>query len=253
MRNFKTLAYIPLLYGADYIQYAIRSVYSEVDNILILYTPKPSHGTGTELINADTKEQLIDLVAAVDPDNKIIWMQGNWNLENQQRNEAHHYARSNGYNILVAVDTDEIWKTEVLRELIQLTYDRKAAKCLVWMRHLWRSFNYICDDPMRQERIYYIGNDTNDLIYAPHNSNQVWHFGYAREFKQIEYKISIHGHSSVWLAPKEKWFKEKYCAWPPVADVHPVCADTWNPKPFDKSELPELMKEHPYYDLEMIE
>jgi hypothetical protein len=249
----KVLAYIPLLYGKDYIEYAIRSVYSEIDAILILYTSKPSHGSGTSMTCPDTKEELINICADADPDNKIIWSEGNWNLENQQRNEAHYYAKKHGYDILVAVDTDEIWETHMLRELIQLTYERKASKCLVWMRHLWRSFNYICDDPMRQERIYYLGDDKTDLIYAPHPTNQVWHFGYAREFNQVAYKISIHGHSAEWLIPKERWFREKYCAWPPVQDVHPVCKDTWNPKPFERLELPVMMREHPYYNLEKIE
>lgn len=251
----KTLAYIPLLYGKDYIQYAIRSVYSEVDAILILYTDKPSHGTGTGLPCPDTRDELIELCAAVDPNNKIIWMTGNWNLEGQQRNEAHYYAKKHGYDILVAVDADEIWKTEMLRELIQLTFDRKASKCLVWMRHLWRSFNYICDDQMRQERIYYMRDDKKDLIYAPQPINQVWHFGYAQDLKTVEYKISIHGHSAEWILPKERWFTERYCVFPPAEGVyvHPACADVWFPAEFNKEQLPEIMREHPYYNLEKIE
>lgn len=250
----KTLAYIPLLYGCDYIQYAIRSVYSEVDTILILYSKKPSHGQkNNSLVCPDTKEQLIELISLVDIDCKIIWIDGDWLHENEQRNYAHHYARKEGYNVLVAVDSDEVWKTEMLRDLIKEVYERKASKCLIWMRHLWRSFNYICDDPMRQERIYYIGTDTKDLIYASQPSNQVWHFGYARSFKDIEYKISIHGHSNEWINSKQVWFNEKYKPFPPTNDVHPTCKDTWQPQLFDKVLLPEIMREHPFYNLKSIE
>lgn len=249
----KTLCYIPILYGKDYIKYAIGSVYDSVDEILILYTNKPCHGSGTNLICPDTREEIWEIVSDFDAENKIRWIDGNWNAENEQRNEAHHYARANGFNVLVCVDADEIWIKEDLDYLIELTYERKASKCLVWMRHLWRSFNFICDDPMRQERLWYIGTDTNDLIYAPQPSNQMWHFGYARGLKEVEYKISIHGHSAEWLQPKQKWFENKYKPFPPVDNTHPVCEATWFPQPFDKMLLPEFMHLHPYFNLEVIE
>jgi hypothetical protein len=141
----------------------------------------------------------------------------------------------------------------MLKELIQLTYDRKANRCLIWMRHLWRSFNYICDDGMRQERIYYLGNDKGDLIYAPQPVNQVWHFGYARKPSDIAYKISIHGHSAEWVQSKESWLSNKYMPFPPTGEyVHPACKDVWYPKLFDKSELPEIMRDHQWYNAEVI-
>lgn len=252
----KTLCYIPLHYGKDYLKQAIQSVYNSVDEILILYTDKPCHGRGTNLECPDTKKELINVAMhAVDSgfmDDKIIWIDGNWNAENEQRNTAHTYARKNGFNVLVCVDADEIWIEKYLKELIQLTYDRKASKCLVWMRHLWRSFNFICDDGMRQERLWYIGNDTLDLIYAPMPENQMWHFGYARGFKEVEYKISIHGHSAEWLQPKELWFENKYKRFPPVDNVHPVCEAVWFPQPFHKELLPEFMRSHEYYNLDEI-
>lgn len=249
----KVGCYIPLLYGKDYLEYAIKSVYPVVDEIYVLYTGRPSHGSMTHLNNPDSKEELYAIIDRIDVDKKIGWFESeNWNQENQQRNYGHELAKLNGCDILVALDSDEIWETQMLKELIDLTYERKASKCLVWMRHLWRSFNYICDDPMRQERIYYLGIDKKDLIYAPHSVNQVWHFGYARELKSIEYKISIHGHSSEWLIPKERWFEEKFKPYPPTFDVHPVCKDTWNPQPFDKAKLPDLMKLHPWYKLDVI-
>lgn len=249
----KVLAYIPLHYGVDYIAKAIESVYPTVDEILVLYTPTPSHGKGTSLVCPDTKEALINEVANTDPDNKIIWWDGTYTREGVHRDVAFSYAKRNKFDIVVALDSDEVWNTEYLKELIKEVYERKAAKCLIWMRHLWRSFNWICDDPMRQERIYYIGEAKELLIYADKPTNQVWHFGYARELKQVEYKISIHGHSNEWITSKDKWFNEKYKPFPPVQDVHPTCKNTWNPIPFDKTELPEEMKSHPYFNLKSID
>lgn len=249
----KVLGYIALHYGKDYLAWAIRSMYSNCDQILVLYSPVASHGSSTSLTCPDTEQELIEICANNDPDNKIVWKKGNWRQENEQRNVAHYYGRLHGFHILVCTDADEVWdSSQVLGELINLTYIRKASKCLVWMRHLWRSFNYVCDDPMRQERIYYLGDDRGELIYAPMAFNQVWHFGYARRPADILYKISIHGHSAEWLQPKEQWFHQKYMPFPPANDTHPVCKSTWNPQPFDKTKLPELMQSHPWYNKEVI-
>lgn len=249
----KTAAYIALHYGKDYLEYSLKSIYNSVDQIFVLYTPNPSHGTGSSLQCPDTKTELFDILKKVDVDDKIEIYQGAWPRENDQRNYAHSIAKAKGVDILVLLDFDEVWKPGVLDELIKLTYDRKASKCLIWMRHLWRSFNYICDDPMRQERIYYLGDDKKDLIYAPQPENQVWHFGYAREVDQVGYKISCHGHTSEWLTSKEEWFERKYKQFPPDGTfVHPCCKDVWFPKPFDKKELPQIMKSHPYWNNEVI-
>lgn len=249
----KSIGYIALHYGKDYLAYAIRSMYESVDAVLILYTEKPSHAADNGVRCPETERELMDIAVDNDPDNKIIWIQGNWKQENAQRNYAHEYAASHGFNILVTTDADEVWRDKkTLDDLIQLTYDRKAKSCLVWMRHLWRSFDFICDDPMRQERLHYIGADRQDLIYAEQPYNMVWHFGYARTPAAIKYKIGIHGHSHEWLQSKESWFQNKFMPFPPAENVHPVCEATWFPKPFDKKELPEMMKEHPYYNLEVI-
>ena len=248
----KVLGYIALHYGKDYLKYAILSMYDSVDEILILYTSAPCHGSGTSLKCPDSKNELLSIVDEVDKNKKIRWAEGKWTYEGQQRDSAYNYANAHGFDILVTTDADEVWKPELLNELIRLTYERKASKCLVWMRHLWRSFNYICDDAMRQERINYLGNDKKELIYAPQAENQIWHFGYARSIKDIEYKISIHGHSGEWILPKQQWLEEKYIPFPPASDVHPVCQDTWEPRPFNKNELPNFMTMHPFYNSEVI-
>lgn len=246
----KTAAYIALHYGKDYLEYSLKSVYKSVDEIYVLYTPFPSHGTGTHMKCPDSKDELFNILKKVDVDDKINIYQGNWPKENGQRNYAHAIAKSRGIDVLVVLDFDEVWRPGVLEELMKEVYDRKAWKCLVWMRHLWRSFNYICDDGMRQERLHYLGDDKQDMIYASQPINQVWHFGYARTVQDVEYKIAIHGHKSE--INNNSWVHNKYAPFPPVQDVHPTCVNTWNPIPFDRNELPEIMRSHPYWDKEVI-
>jgi len=84
----------------------------------------------------------------------------------------------------------------------------------------------------------------------------IYHFGYAQRPELVRYKMPIHGHRAEFRQPPDQWWEEKFVAWRPgnaVEDVHPVCAGIWTPRPFDKSELPQLMGEHPYWDVEIIE
>jgi hypothetical protein len=82
-------------------------------------------------------------------------------------------------------------------------------------------------------------------------NGSVFHFGYARSIEDIRYKISCHGHKSEW---RNDWFDNKYCKWPASGnnDLHPTCRDTWNAQPYDKMLLPEFMRSHPYFSLDVI-
>jgi hypothetical protein len=245
----KAVGYVCLHYGKDYLEYSLRSVYSEFEHIFVLYTPNPSHGHKSRLTCPDTEQELMDICAKVDVDNKISWRVGHWTQENHQRDYAYELAKTYGADILGLIDFDEVWKTEVLRDLIKETYEKKASKCLVWMKHLWRSFDHICEDAMRQERLYYLGKDKQDLIYASQTEPQVWHFGYARMPIDVEYKMSIHGHKSELLA---NWYHNKFLRYPFEEDSHPTRGANWIPTKFDKTLLPDIMKEHPYYNLPII-
>ena len=53
----KTLAYIPLHYGREYLEACITSIEPHVDKILILYTESPSYGQNRGLRNPETREE----------------------------------------------------------------------------------------------------------------------------------------------------------------------------------------------------
>lgn len=244
----KTLAFCPIHYGIDYLQYAIQAIYPVVDEIIILYSNMPQ--LRTDLKCPDSEDKLKEQAFKHDPENKIKWISKKWHVETMQWDEAKVYARKHGFQVLVWFDFDEIWKTDVLERLIRETHDNPTLETLCWMRHLWRSFNWICDDVMRQNRIFSLDAPKGSLVYSNSQVNDIWHFGYARKLVDTEYKESIHLHKDEW---REKWFEEKFKGWKPgIIDTHPTCVGHWNPKEFDKSELPEMMKDHLYYNLKTI-
>lgn len=249
----KVIAYYCLHYGVDYLAYSIKSIYDVVDEILILYSPKPTHARGntTKFACPDTRSQLVAEAALHDVDHKITWIDGEWWNESEHRSDAFKIARKKNYDILVMVDFDEIWDTIILQQLIKDCYDNPIYELRIKMRHFWRSFIWTCEDAMTQGRIFNLREPIGAVRYAEKFSKDyVWHFGYARSVKDIEYKISIHGHIGEW---KEDWFEKTFKQWKEgMNDIHPTCVDIWTPKEFDKYSLPIFMWQHHYFNLKLI-
>ena len=77
----------------------------------------------------------------------------------------------------------------------------------------------------------------------------VSHFGYAQPTKYIEYKLLVSGHRPEF---RRDWFAEKWLK-NGQYDLHPVVhPNHWMPVDFDKSKLPEILKSHPFYSIEII-
>lgn len=245
------MAFVCLHYGSDYLGYAIKSVYDFVDKVLVLYSERPSHGHTGGLVNPDTPEVLKDAAFQFgDPENKIMWVTGRWPNEGGHRNAATKYAQDEKADALLVVDADEIWHPDAVEPTLKFAMDNASDRvCRARMIHFWRSFSHICTDAMTQDRVIFINRSPGSFCYAP-MEKPICHMGYARKPEDVSYKISIHGHKAEW---RRDWFTHKFMQWPPPEDLHPTCVDTWSTVPYDKSLLPEILKAHPYFDMEPIQ
>jgi len=235
----KVIAYYILHYGADYLWYSMRSIYDHVDEIVIVYTDRPSHGSVSGLVCPDTRQHMKDSV--FDPKHKVAWIDGTFRNEGEHRKVAENTCKMRGADIIVLVDADEIW-TDQLPELIDYASKNAAYQTKIKMHHLWKRFDLICTDVHRQGRIFNLNATGHDVVME-RPEPAVYHFGYAISDELMEYKISIHGHKHEWRAP---WFDEKWMS-KATHDLHPVCIDFWNAEPFDMKLLPEVMQKHPKY------
>jgi hypothetical protein len=81
----------------------------------------------------------------------------------------------------------------------------------------------------------------------------VYHFSTAQRMDIMRYKLEIHGHKD---EIRPNWLSGIYEAWQPgmVIDkgLHLVSYDLWNAVPFDKTTMPEILKQHPNYDKDVI-
>lgn len=241
-------------YGKDYIAYALRAVEPHVDKVLVFLTDKPSHGTDSGLVCPDSIEDMREAINGAGIGSKLEVIEGRWGGESDHRNAVFSHVDTG--DLIVVADADEIWSGPNLNEgIISMNVNPNIRNYKVRMTTLWRSFGFQCTDPMTQDRIIRVGMN-DGVIYSPVSSlpdnPDIWHFGYARKPKDVAYKISIHGHVGS-IFPY--WYQDKFLDWTPdngVTDCHPDCERFWYPKPFDKNLLPDDMKNHPYFNLDII-
>lgn len=245
-------AYTPLLYGKDYLGYAIRAVYDLVDEFHILYTPKPTFGHGVHLKPPESEAELKAAAFAFgDPGDKIRWHTGDWSGEGQHRSAIEDLSRA---DTLLALDADEVWDPDYLQHCLDYV-SRKPARqnLLTGMTHLWRSFGWACRDQMAPCRIVMRNlPDPHGINYLPSldgSAFSVLHFGYAQRPSLTRYKWQVHGHQS---ELRDGWLDGKFLKWPPGEDVHPTCERTWTPEPLDRSLYPSLLRQHPFYEADPI-
>jgi hypothetical protein len=248
----KTLAYIPLHYGKEYLKYAIQSVEASVDTVLILFSPHPTYGHHTSLSNPDKTEELRSIVNQF---TKCKWIEipSGLNGEGRHRDLAIQYGVDNKFDIVLAVDADEVWKPETVEPAIKSAYDqgqrRYATNHQGWF-HFWRSFNEVCRDGFEPIRLTNLKRSNNDQGRV--TESIIYHFGYANCVNLQEYKMSIHGHKS---EIADNWFAKKWLNYKrgETKQLHPASRDIWNEtESFDKNTLPDFMKDHPYFNFDRI-
>lgn len=244
-------SYTVLHYGADYLSYALRSVYHFVDKLHIVYTPHPSHGHRTAALPPEDRELLYATAYDYDPLGKIIWHDVEFYDEGPHRDAAVRICQAHGAEMVLVVDADEVWPEETLAGVLSHVWDSAGPRdWLINFTTLWRSFDWVVRDDLWPVRLLDLRH-ADGVAYVPRELGPIYHFGYAIQDEIMRYKMLCHGHRGEW---RLDWWETKWPAWPPPPDCHPTNEDGfWNPESFDKELLPELMRDHPFWGLERIE
>lgn len=246
-----------LHYGLDYLPYAIKSIYDQVDRLNIFYTPTPSHGHRTAAAPIEEREDLLAAAYNYDPDNKIHWFDtAGLVYEGQQRDLALATVQQAGAEIVVVLDYDEVWPRGMIESCLDYVQGKPVRQWMVNMVHFWRSFNWACYDHGWPVRIINLAYPAGVSTLPANDLGRVCHFGYAIRDEIMRYKWEIHGHKAE-LRPG--WLDREWTAWPPVINCHPTNGTDgqgrpfWSPVRIDKTTLPEFMRQHPFYNLDKIE
>lgn len=202
--KMRVLAYIPLHYGADFFVKACRAVLPAVDEILVLYTPKPSYGYSATvpLPERESEHNLFRLFKSLRdyPESygkKLTWKEIRENKEHLHRMHGVNYGVAKNYDLVMTFDSDEIWETESLLDCLVEALNGSASHYRTnhegW-RHYYRNFNEYCTDGFEPVRIFNLHNygSKEGRILA----NKIYHLGYAVEPDIMQYKLGCHGHRS---------------------------------------------------------
>lgn len=249
----KRIAYYVAMYGADFFAWSIRSIQDAVDEIVVLYTDRPSFGHSTELTCPDTEEDL-KREANRFLKKPLIWRSGRWSSEGEHRSEAIRVCVERGADQILVVDTDELWDAATAKAALDASVG-KESEVRVRFVHFWRSLWWVCEDPCMPVRILNPHGAPGTAYLSPQEV-PVLHFGYAQSSNVIRFKWNFHGHLAEF---RQGWFESKFNPWTPqsgIRDVHPTCErDFWVPKPLPQNLAPivsNLLHDHPYKDLEVI-
>jgi hypothetical protein len=248
----KVISYTALLYGCDYLGYAIRSVIDAVDEHWVLYTPVGSHGSRTSVPCPDTRDELY-AIASQAAGAKLRWVErDDWFGEGAQRDSIHQYAPD--ASLIVTVDYDEIMQPGLLEYALQVAVDSDVRRWRLPFRHYFRSFyKCILHDPAFPVRIIKPSAANVELTMDMHGM-AVNHLGYAITPEMMRYKWQLHGHKNE-LRHDVDYFTDIYEA-NRQYDTHPVGSTYWNPEtvdPFAEGWFPEWMKSHPFAKMQVIE
>lgn len=245
MSRKRILAYIPLHYGAEYLKEAIQSIAPFVDRIVVLYSKTPSYGFGTALSCPENSTQLKKI--AKDASHKVEWRSIEVGTEGDHRNYI--YKLTNGYDGVLTIDADEVFDPVDLPIAIDLAM--KSDKRYIGFAgyiNFWKSFNYACYDGFTPIRFTNLHNRAGEGVVPC----KVYHFSTAQKQEIMEYKLLVHGHKN---EIRPNWFTDVYMAWTPdnnFGDLHLVAHGIWNATHFDRNTLPEILKNHPNFNKDVI-
>lgn len=241
----RVIGYIPLYYGAEYLDACIKSMAPYVEKIIIVYTDKPSQGHATKIECPETEEQLKAI--ALSASDKVEWHKGNFGFEAQHRDYI--LKHSEGYDLVFTLDADEIVEPNDIEHALKLAYESdKRHIGFAGFINFWRSFNHACYDGFIPYRIVNLrnGGGTGQV------DCRVYHFSTAQSIETVRFKWNVSGHKD---ELRKGWIDNIYLGWTPennLQDLHPVALGLWNAVPFDKNTLPEVLKQHPNFNKELI-
>lgn len=249
----KRVAFYCLHYGKEYLAWSIRSVQEVVDEIIVIYSDKPSFGFRTNDPCPESEEEL-KTEAHRFLKKPLLWHRGTWGAEGAHRDSVFAIAAERGAKQILVVDSDEIWHPEDAKNALDIAATRPERNIPVRFVHFWKSLNWVCRDAAMPLRIVNT-EGTKATWFLPPQKRPVLHFGYAQSNKIVKYKMSIHGHKN---ELRQGWFESKYEPWTPqsgIKDVHPTNYNYWDPMPVDtllSETIKELIGDHPYIGRETI-
>lgn len=266
----------------EYLSCAVRSVLEAVDRVILCLGTAPYTAYRTnpvEAFPADGTEAIVEDLARQFPQ-KIEVIKNPWPSQMEHRAAGLHRCLELGMDYHFLVDGDEVYRQDHLDRIKQTLLQHPEAGTFIIKCHtFWRSFRYrippeiltwrprrifkltrvrkVLGLPLFPHRLRFKGiNDMNSLgsihEFLPQEA-VFYHFSYARSPARMREKLATFPHAQEILGG---WYEKVWLPWPDqrqMQNIHPT-----DPPKFPQAvlqpldDLPEILREHPYYGLDII-
>jgi len=260
----KISANYTIFYGADFIEYSMRSIYDRVDYILIALGEKSWPNVhGQRLLSRidNVKEKIEHFIKHEDKDNKVRLYEGVWQSDTEQRNFVFDKSRELECDFVFVVDSDEVWDTPELDTLFEcLSFNEKFQTgvdlytCNI--KHYYRTLHSCFWDKTAVVNIlarvtpkvkhYWIRHFGDNIKTFSIPDCFYHHFGYAYPSKLIKEKVKYWGHNAEVV---ENWF-DIFMRWKPGKLAIAPTGQDWSD--IMPSKLPKVMENHPFNKYKII-
>ncbi len=249
MIHNRTVATVTCLhFGADFLQYAMRSVSDDVEQHIIMYSFVPNHGHfDTSVPCPETHDQLAEVAFRTAPDKTRFFGSYDWKSEGEQFMAGWPYTDA---DVIVKLDADEVYPPGLLADAIAYGIEHRAREIRLPLIHMWRSFyKGFTHDPAAPGRIYLREFESGEVTYTPPDvTERIWHYGYSLPVELMRYKVRTHGHLSEFRKDCD-WLNDVYIA-NRQYDCHPIGSDYWMQT--EDIIAPVFMMDHPFAEFEVI-
>jgi hypothetical protein len=190
---------------------------------------------------------------------KIEFIKGDWENEQDQRNHCLKIAKEKGYDILFIQDPDEFYKYEDLLKLKEIFKNNLGFSTfyLPWMC-FWKEQKYVLlnefSNPITGFPLVAINLKKNVFFSDKRNIKNLslfkrkklinnvvcYHNSFVLENSECEDKINSWGHTN---EVDSEWFKNKFLNWNiKTQNLHPVNPKAWKKAIEFNGELPEILR-----------
>lgn len=245
MSQYKVLGFIPAHYGCEWIHACIKSMEPFVERIVIIYSDQGTQGARVPNPCPESEEQLKTIALAASP--KVEWVKGWFTRETDHRAEIMNYVQDE--ELIFSLDTDEVAEPADVPAALEYAYNSSARFINIkGFINFWRSFNHACYDGFLPYRIFNLNNQAGQDTAEC----RIYHMGCFQGIDIVRYKWLVSGHRN---EIRRNWIDEIYLRWTPennLQDLHCVALNLWNVVPFDKTKLPDVLKDHPNYSIDLL-
>ena len=266
----------------EYLAYAVRAVAPAVERVIICLATAPYTAYRRDpetTYPADSTGAIVQHLAVEFP-GKVHLITGQWASQIEHRQAGLARCLELGMDYYFLVDGDEVYSAEHLARIrATLAAQPDVGTFIIKCHTFWRSFRYRIPAEVlgwRPRRIFKLTkarrilglalpyalrftgiNDLNSSgpIYEFPTSDAIfYHFSYARSPARMREKLSTFPHAHEILSG---WYERIWLSWPQhreMPNIHPTDPPKFpQAVPHDPDDLPAVMRQHPYWALDIID